>query len=268
MQMMNRTSVLAVLSIATASTMSMAQPVELRITVQNLAPANSVAFAPLRFGVHNGTFDTFNAGQSAFLLGQPSIATAPIVTVAEGGSGSTWLPAFAAAEPNATIGSVMRNGGGALRPGETSSAVFTVDPRVNRFFTFAAMVVPSNDHFIGNDDPMEYMLFDSAGNLSLSSISQIGNEIWDAGSEATNPANAAFLVDGVNANRTDENGVVRFDFAGLNAFNGLTTAAGYTFQRQFIGTDEIYRISFEIVPTPGAAAVLGMGSLLMARRRR
>src|SRR5688500_19151402 len=54
--------------------------------LENLAPTNSISFAPLRFGVGSGTFDTFDAGQAAFLLGQPSIATAPIVTIAEGGS--------------------------------------------------------------------------------------------------------------------------------------------------------------------------------------
>ncbi|MCE2966958.1 MAG: spondin domain-containing protein [Phycisphaerales bacterium] len=261
-------AIVSLVAIAGSAGLASAQSVELRVTVQNLAPSNSVAFAGLRMGFHNGTFDSFNAGQSAFLLGQPSIATAPIVSIAEGGTATTWFPAFAAAEPNATFGSILRNGPGALRPGETSSGVFTVNPSVNRFFTFGAMVVPSNDHFIGNDDPMEYQLFDAQGNLAISSISQFGREIWDAGSEATNPANAAFLVGGVNANRVDENGVVRFDFMGLNAYNGLTTAAGYTFDRQFGANDEIYRISFEIIPAPGAAAMLGLGGLMGLRRRR
>lgn len=247
---------------------AMAGQVELRVTVENLAPTNSVAFAGLRFGFGNGTFDAFNAGQSAFLLGQPSIATAPIVSIAEGGTASTWFPAFAAAEPNAQFGSVLRNGPGALRPGETSSGVFMVDSSVNRYFTFGAMVVPSNDHFIGNDDPMAYQLFDAMGNLAITSISQFGRDIWDAGSEATDPANAAFLMGGVNPNRVDENGVVRFDFMGLNAYNGLTTAAGYTFDRQFGANDAVYRISFEVVPAPGAVALLGMSGLVALRRRR
>lgn len=245
-----------------------AQNVDVRVTVTNLAPTNSVAFAGLRFGFHNGTFDSFNEGQSAFLLGQPTISTAPIVSIAEGGTATTWFPAFAATEPNATFGSILRNGPGALRPGETSSGVFTVNPSINRFFTFGAMVVPSNDHFIGNDDPMEYQLFDALGNLNITSISQLGRDIWDAGSETTNPANAAFLMNGVNANRMDENGVVRFDFMGLNAYNGLTTAAGYAFDRQFGANDEVYRINFEIVPAPGVASVLALGGLVAARRRR
>lgn len=245
-----------------------AQPVQLRVTVQNLAPADSIAFAPLRVGFHNGSFDAFDNGQTAFLFGEPSVATAPITTIAEGGSGSTWFPAFGATEPNATLGTVVGMPPGPLLPGATASTDFTVDPSANRFFTFAAMVVPSNDHFIGNDDPMQYMLFDAAGNLNITSISQFGGQIWDAGTEVTDPANAAFLVGGVNDNRIDEGGVVSFNFSELDAYNGLMTAAGYTFQRQFGADDEVYRITFAIVPAPGAAAALGLGALAGVRRRR
>src|SRR5262249_9054314 len=70
-----------------------AATVSIRVTVENLAPVNSVSLAPLRFGFGSGTFDAFDAGAPGFLLGYPSIADAPIVTVAEGGSGSNWLPA-------------------------------------------------------------------------------------------------------------------------------------------------------------------------------
>ncbi len=234
-----------------------AQPIQVRVTAQNLAPTNSVSFAPLRVGFHNGTYDAFNNGQTA----GPAI-----VSIAEGGSGSDWFPAFAAADPTATLGTVASGPPGPLLPGQTISTVFTIDPSVNRFFTFAAMVVPSNDHFISNDNSI--MLFDAGGNLALSSISQLGSDVWDAGSEVTDPANAAFLVGGTNDLRTPENGVVNFNFDRLDAFNGLTTAAGYTFNRQFAAGDEIYRISFEIVPAPGAAGVLAMGGLLAIRRRR
>jgi hypothetical protein len=233
-----------------------AAPVEIRVTVESLVSANDVSFAPLRLGFHNGTFDSFNINEAA---------SPAIVSIAEGGSGSAWFPAFAAAEPNATLGTV---GGGPLVPGATASATFVVDPTVNRFFTFGSMVVPSNDHFIGNDDPTEYELLDSDGNLLLSTISQFGREVWNAGSEATDPANAAFVVGGVNDNRTAENGVVSFEFAELNAFNGLTTGAGYVFDRQFAAADDVYRISFEIVPAPGAGALLAFAGVGLARRRR
>ncbi|MFN7022225.1 MAG: spondin domain-containing protein [Phycisphaerales bacterium] len=255
----SRIVVVGLLAAVGAAGVAGAQPVQLRVTVQNLAPANSVSFAPLRVGFNNGTFDAFNNGMAA---------TAPIISIAEGGTGSDWFPAFAAADPTATLGTVVGMPPGPLLPGATASTVFTVDPSVNRFFTFGSMVVPSNDHFIGNDNPMQYMLFDAMGNLNITTISQFGRSIWDNGSETEDPANAAFLVGGVNDQRTPQNGVVNFNFDLLDTFNGLTTAAGYTFNRQFGANDEVYRIAFEVVPAPGAAALLGLAGLVGLRRRR
>lgn len=242
-----------------ASGAASAGNVQLRVTVENLAPTNSITFAPLRVGFHNGSYDAFNNGQAAGNA---------IISIAEGGSGSDWFPAFAAADPTANLGTVVGNPAGPLLPGQTASTVFNVDSNLNRFFTFASMVVPSNDHFIGNDNPQAYELFDANGNLNLSSITQTGNDIWDAGSEITDPTAAAFLVGGTNALRTAENGVVNFNFSELDAYNGLETAAGYIFDRQFEGGDAVYRISFAVVPAPGAAALLGIGGLTVARRRR
>jgi hypothetical protein len=193
-----------------------------------------------------------------------------IISVAEGGSGADWFPAFAAADPTATLGTVVPNPAGPLTPGLTGSAIFTVDPTINSFFTFASMVVPSNDYFIGNNSPTQYKLFDAMGDLAITSITQHGREIWDAGSEATDPANAAFLAIGNNDLRTPQNGVVSFDFADLSAFNGLTTAVGYAFNSQLTADTEVYRISFAVVPEPATLGLLvlgGLGMAAVARRR-
>ena len=150
-----KNSVVAVSCLLAAAGLAHAQPVDVRVTIQNLSPANSLSFAPLRVGFHSGVFDSFNNGEAA---------SAAITSIAEGGSGNAWFPAFGAADPGATLGSV----GGALLPGATAMSTFTVDPSVNRFFTFGSMVIPSNDHFIGNDNPM--MLFSAAGELNITSI--------------------------------------------------------------------------------------------------
>lgn len=255
MKEMHSLGMAALVALVVLAPAAAGQTVQVRVTATNLAPANSIAYAPLRVGFHNGTFDAFNNGQAA---------SAAIISVAEGGSGSDWLPAFSAAEPQATLGSV----GGLLLAGQSASAVFEVSPMTNRFFTFASMVVPSNDHFIGNDNPMQYVLFDANGDLRIGSILQRGRDIWDAGSEVTNAANAAFLAGGNNDDRVAENGVVNFNFDQLDAFNGLTTGAGYTFARQFGADDAVYRIDFEIVPAPGAAGLLGLVGLSFIRRRR
>lgn len=238
-----------------------AAPVELTVTLENLAPAGSVSFAPLHVGFHSGSFDAFNNGQAA---------GAAITSVAEGGAGGAWQAEFAAADPGATRGTI----GGALTPGSSTSQVFMVDPGINPFFTFATMVVPSNDLFLGNDSPTAFRLFDADGRLLISAIQQLASQIWDNGSEVADPAHAAFVVGGVNGLRTAQDGVVNFSFAELDVFNGLTTAAGYVFDNRLAAGDAIYRIGFSVantVPEPGSG-LLVLASLLLAggltRRRR
>ena len=62
------------------------------------------------------------------------------------------------------------------------------------------------------------------------------------------PAAAAFV--GMNDLRADQNSVVALNFAEFAAFNGLPTAAGYTFQSQLAADTEIYRIGFAVAPVP------------------
>jgi hypothetical protein len=223
-----------------------AAPVQLTVHIENLAPADSVSFAPLHVGFHSGSFDAFDAG---------AVAGAGITSVAENGSGSVWQTDFAAADPSATRGTI----GGALTPGQSSSLMFTVDPVLNPFFTFAAMVVPSNDLFIGNDSPTAFRLFDAAGHLLITSIDQLARQIWDNGSEVADPTTAAFVV-GSNVDLgTPQGGVVNFSFGELDAFNGVTTAAGYVFGNTLAADSSVYRISFELaqaVPEPASLALV------------
>ena len=233
-----------------------AAPQRVTITVENLAAAGSIAFAPLHYGFGNGSFDAFDLG---------GVAGAAIVSVAEGGSGSAWQPAFAAADPTAVRGTI----GGPLLPGASASQTIVVDPAINPYFTFAAMVVPSNDFFVGNDDPMAYRVFDAGGNLTLASLTQKARDIWDAGSEVFDPAAAAFVGD--NGLRAPQNSVVALNFAELAAFDGMTTAAGYTFTSGLTADTDVYRIGFVAAPVPGSAALLRGGGLLtgwLVRRRR
>ncbi len=141
---------------------------------------------------------------------------------------------------------------------------------VNQFFTFGSMVVPSNDHFIGNDSPTQYRLFDNAGNLLISTINQFGRDIWDAGSEVESVAGAAFLVNGTNSVRIPDTDVVTFDLAGLNTFNGETTGAGYVFNNSLAAATPVYRISFSTVPVPEPAtvALVAIGAVTMIGLRR
>ncbi len=256
---LTRYSSIAASMLALVSASSQAAPLQVSVTIENRAAANSVSFAPLHLGFNNGTFDAFNEGATP---------AAGIISVAEGGAGNIWQSDFAAADPGAVRGTI----GAPLFPGQSRTASYLVDPSVNPFFTFASMVIPSNDFFIGNDDANEYRLFDSAGNLLINSINVKANEIWNAGSESFSVAGAAFLVNGSNAVRTPENGVVGLNFAELNGFNGQTTPAGYVFNSNLNPASDIYRISFSVaaVPEPQTYALMGLGLLavgFMSRRR-
>lgn len=247
-----RCAFLALVSVLVFQASAQSAQVIVRVTAENLAPENSISFAPLRVGFNNGSFDAFNTGESA---------TPAIISIAEGGSGSDWFPAFAAADPTATLGSVLGPGGPFL-PGQSASAEFLVDTSINQFFTFAAMVVPSNDLFIGNDNPQGIHLFDSNGNLLISEINQTGASIWDANSEQAIAANAAFLVGSVNSQREAENGLVAFDFSELSTYQGLQTVAGYTFDATPINSDtDIFRIRFQVVqvvPEPSSMILMSL----------
>ena len=234
-----------------------AMPTQVTVTIENLAPASGVAFAPLHLAFNNGSYDAFNLGQ---------VAGVAIVSVAEGGAGGAWQAAFAAADPGAVRGTV----GGALFAGATAQGSYMVDGTSNPFFTFAAMAIPSNDFFIGNDNPMEYQLFNAAGQLQISSITVKAREIWDAGSEVFDPAAAAFV--GNNDLRADQGSVVAFNFAEFAGYNGLQTPAGYTFNSQLAANTDVYRISFTAAPVPEpqtyALMLAGLAALGALARRR
>ncbi len=255
--------------IATASALALsvsatAAPIAVTVTIENLAPTNSISFAPLHYGFHRGVFDSFNINEAG---------GDAVTSVAEGGGGEAWQAEFAATDPTANRGVI----GMALTPGQTRSQTLMVDFAINPFFSFGTMVVPSNDLFLGNDSPTRFRVFDTDGTLLVPSISQFTGSIWDNGSETADPANAAFVVGGNNDLRTPEGGVVTFETIELDAFDGLTTAAGYVFNARLLTPGaEVYRISFTAarpntsVPEPATFGLMGVGLLAAARlvRRR
>lgn len=184
-------TVLSVALIAVAFvTSAHAQPVNVVVKVESLVPENGVYFSPVWVGFHDGSFDLFDVG---------SLASLGIERIAEDGNMDELRADFAATTGADGVDGVILSPGGfealpLFDPGETSTIALTVNGMVNRYMSFAAMVVPSNDAFIGNHDPHAIELFDAVGNFKGKQIyTVLGSMVWDAGTELNTEMDAAFI---------------------------------------------------------------------------
>lgn len=222
---------------------------------------------PVWFGFHDGSFDLFNPGEAA---------SDALERIAEDGDASLLGPALADAtggtgQGGLVFGPGMGDSPPIFFPGQTgSSSVINLDEG-NRYFTFATMVIPSNDFFIGNG--MAVDIFDDMGNFVGVNLFVTGAMVWDAGTEVNDeiPLNTAALGQMVPDTGVDENGTVLL--AGENGFGfleGGNVLAARTNGDFNLPGYPIANIRVEVIPEPSAMALLGLGvvGLLIAVRRR
>ena len=232
------------------------------VTIESLAPARGVAFSPFTLGFHDGSYDGFDAGD---------VASTGIQNIAEFGNGADWTADFSAAQPNGVAATLIANmggfGPGVFVPGSSGRKVYELDTSDNRYLSFGSMVVPSNDRFFGNDDPMAVELFDAGGSFVGGDVMLYGRDIWDSGTEVDGLFGAAFIVGQSAGDHIDQNGVIEpnWDFS---VYGGSMTPAGYEFADLPTADGALARISFRVVPAPASLALLGLGGLATTRRRR
>lgn len=239
---------------------------DIQVSVTN--EGNSDFFlTPLWFGFHNGGFDLFDPAAAA---------SSSLEDLAEEGIVGG-LQADFTAEPGVPgdIQGVAANPAGfggapVIDPGETATAFITpVNLADYQYFSFASMVIPSNDSFIGNGDPFAHQVFNALGEVNdvsgVFTIQIFGNDIWDAGTEVNNTLGAAFSTDGGVA--SDQGGVVTLG-PDLSNFAGVGIPTGNTIQ-DLIGSQELLAtVRVNIVPEPATASLIGVFTLTLIRRRR
>ena len=205
------------------------------VRVTNTLGEGGTFLTPLWFGFHDGSdFDLFDAGSAASL---------GLERLAEDGSIEGIAAEFSQQTDANGVDATIIGGLGApgpIDPGETASFTLNVNPEDvgAGFFTWATMIIPSNDAFLAApDNPFADRIFDEDGNfIGPITIQRFGSDVLDAGTEVNNEEGAAFLNQTARDQGIAENGVVGLhpgfngsegnpDGGPVNVLGG-TTAAG------------------------------------------
>ncbi|MEX0282836.1 MAG: spondin domain-containing protein, partial [Arenibacterium sp.] len=193
------------------------------VTVTNTLGDGGTFLTPVWFGFHDGAnFDLWTDGVAA---------SGGLERIAEDGSVEGIAAEFNQQVVDGGVDATIIGGAGApgpIDPGETASFTINVNPdQVGQgFFTWATMIIPSNDAFLASpDDALQDFIFDEDGNFAGPLvIERFGNDVLDAGTEVNNEEGAAFLNQTARDQGTAENGVVR-QHEGFNGSEGLPDAS-------------------------------------------
>ena len=210
-----------------------------QFTFENLQPADGFFFTEPWVGLHDGGFDLFNDGERA----SPGLES-----LAEGGNTELLGEEFAApGRLQTTIGNGEVQ---FISPGEIiEGSIDIINPAAYRYFSFASMMIPSNDAFFGNEDPTAYELFDADGNFTGPvTIDLYAADIYDSGTEVNDALGAAGFSlgpDGTGGGEStdDPTGTVAVHPDLLENILGIQTAAGTTVTNGLTAEEPIARIT-------------------------
>jgi hypothetical protein len=242
--------------------------VDVRVTIENLAPANGTFLTPVWVGFHDGGFDLYDRGAPA----SPALER-----LAEDGTIAPLSAAFLASGAGVVDGAVFGPTIPPIAPGETASADFSLDAlaATSRWFSYASMIIPSNDAFIANGNPTAFRIFADDGTFLGAEFTVLGTMVLDAGTEVNDelPASTAFFGQAVPDTGTVEGGVVELH-PGFNP----PGSGGILDDPRFSAADflapgyQVARIRVQPVPEPGTVAggavLAGLAAWAGWRRRR
>ncbi len=201
---------LSALALAALSSTATAQRPSVVVTIENTAPYNGTFFTPMWVGFHDGQFDTYNGGTLASSLPRPN--SVGIERLAEDGNtgpisedfaalqinGVSGIPDITVQDTNGVQGTIRSNGTvPPIAPSQIVSRLFEVAPVEGQatYFSYATMILPSNDAFSSNGNPRAHSVYDAEGNFNAEPFYILGSEVDDAGTEANDelPQNTAFF---------------------------------------------------------------------------
>lgn len=236
-----------------------------RVTVTNRAPANGTFQTPIWMGFHDGGFDTFDLNSPADLRFPTNNALEPLV---EDGNTQPIQQAFTDQGFGSVQGvaeGVLGATPGPVAPGETVSIEFELDPTdpANRYFSFATMIIPSNDAFVSNGFATAFPIFDAGGNFVASDFAVPGSAALDAGTEVNDefPASTMFF-----GQTSPNSGISELGNVLVHSGYLATGTGGILDDPMFVDADftapgyTLLAFRFEIVPAaPAAAGVATIG---------
>jgi hypothetical protein len=247
------------------------------VTVQNSAPARGALQTPVWVALHDGSFDLYDRNVP---LGAGGLVSAESVErLAEDGSTAAISAEFASALPQAPQATLVGVTGPLVSRGRAATTL-NVNPESDRYFSYGSMVIPSNDAFIANGNPLAHQIFNEQGRYVGRNFSVAGSEVLDAGTEVNDEiaANTAFLNqsgpnigvpesnpvalhEGFRTDLTFPNGVLNHPVFGAADFtNSEYRAATFTFR--YVDLGRTNRFSSQLRP---AEEVIGVGVNSRAR---
>ena len=257
----------------------------LRITISNDASSAGFALTPVYAAFHNGDFDSYNVGEAA------SPGLEQLAEVGNFGPVRDERIAATTGNGNPSTGAVFSSftPGGDRRPlfgGESATVDVEITNRsTQRFFSFLSMVIPTNDLFIGNGNPLAFELFDDLGNFTGDrTITVTGAAIRDAGTEVNDRTTGVAFAAGQDgaAGATEGGVVIENGYAELIRYVGLDTVAGFTIDPNLkntlldtpanefaVATITISEVAAIPLPAGGflLLSALGIGGLLARRKK-
>lgn len=241
------------------------------VTIRNVLLPGGLSATPFWIAAHDGQFDTFNSG---------GFASSGLETLAETGGTGILSSDFSgsasglAGGKDTTIASTNGNAVPTFDPGEETTFTFDVgDSSLNQYFSFASMIIPTNDLFVGNGNPTAYQIFDNTGQSTGPLTIQIfGRDIYDAGTESNNVVNggAAFLITPGPFEVSTTNPISEIfvsDPSYIASINGSITPVGSI--SQIISPDTlIAEIEIAQIPEPATMSLMGLSGLYLIRKRK